>query len=157
MVQGRATDKGMLMARTSTYLNFDRQTEAAFTFYKSVFGTEFVNGIVRQGDVPAQPGQPEMSDEDKSLVINVQLPILGGHLLMGTDAPESMGFNLVQGNNVHICLQPDTRAEADRLFAVLSDDGRVDMPLQDMFWGDYYGSLVDKFGVQWMVNCSAKE
>ena len=143
------------MAQTSTYLNFDRQTEAAFTFYKSVFGTEFVNGIMRHRDVPTPEGQPGPSDEDKDLVINVQLPILGGHLLMGTDAPESMGFKVNQGNNFYICLQPDTRAEADALFAALSDGGSVEMPLQDMFWGDYFGSLVDKFGVQWMVNCSS--
>ena len=144
------------MARTSTYLNFNRTTEAAFTFYKSVFGTEFVNGISRHRDVPVPEGQPGPSDEDKDLVINVQLPILGGHILMGTDAPESMGFQLTQGNNVYICLEPDTRAEADALFAALSAGGNAQMPLQEMFWGDYFGSLVDKFGVQWMINCASK-
>lgn len=143
------------MARTSTYLNFARNTEAAFNFYKSVFGTEFVNGIARFGDVPVQEGQPEMSDDDRPLVMNVQLPILGGHLLMGTDAPESMGFQLNQGNNVYICLEPDTRAEADALLAALSAGGNVQMPLQEMFWGDYFGSLDDKFGVQWMINCTS--
>ena len=144
------------MARTSTYLNFARSTEEAFTFYKSVFGTEFVNGIMRHGDVPVSEGQPELSDDDKRLVINVQLPILGGHLLMGTDVPESMGVTLNQGNNVYICLHPDTRAEADALFAALSAGGSVQMPLQEMFWGDYFGSLVDRFGVQWMIDCSSK-
>ena len=144
------------MARTSTYLNFARSTEEAFNFYKSVFGTEFVAGIARFGDIPAQEGQPEMSDEDKQLVMNFQLPILGGHLLMGTDAPESMGFQLNQGNNVYICLDPDTRAEADRLFAALSAGGKVEMGMEEMFWGDYFGSLVDKFGVNWMINCTSK-
>ena len=144
------------MARTSTYLNFARSTEEAFNFYKSVFGTELVGGIARFGDIPVQEGQPEMSDEDKQLVMNVQLPILGGHLLMGTDAPESMGFQLNQGNSVYICLDPDTRAEADALFAALSAGGTVEQPLQEMFWGDYFGSLVDKFGVQWMINCTSK-
>jgi len=144
------------MARTSTYLNFARSTEEAFNFYKSVFGTEFVGGIARFGDIPPQEGQPEMSDDDKQLVMNVQLPILGGHLLMGTDAPESMGFQLNQGNNVYICLDPDTRAEADALFAALSEGGKVEMALQEMFWEDYFGSLVDKFGVQWMINCTSR-
>jgi PhnB protein len=144
------------MARTSTYLNFARSTEEAFNFYKSVFGTEFVGGIARFSDVPVQEGQPEMSDDDKQLVMNVQLPILGGHLLMGTDAPESMGFQLNQGNNVYICLDPDTRAEADKLFAALSAGGEVEMAMQEMFWGDYFGSLVDKFGVRWMINCTSK-
>jgi PhnB protein len=143
------------MARTSTYLNFERSTEAAFTFYKSVFGTEFVNGITRFGDVPVQDGQPELSDADKQLVMIVQLPILGGHLLMGTDAPESMGFQINQGNNIYICIDPDTRAEADSLFAALSSGGNVEQPMEEAFWGDYFGTLVDKFGVQWMINCTS--
>ncbi len=144
------------MAQTSTYLNFARTTEEAFTFYKSVFGTEFVGGIMRHGDVPVPEGQPRPSDDDKRLVINVQLPILGGHLLQGTDIPESMGFTLNQGNTIHICLHPDTRAEADALFAALSEGGTVREPLREMFWGDYYGALVDRFGVQWMINCASK-
>ena len=143
------------MARTSTYLNFARSTEEAFNFYKAVFGTEFVGEIARFGDVPVQEGQPAMSDADKQLVMNVQLPILGGHLLMGSDAPESMGFQLNQGNNVYIALDPDTRAEADTLFAPLSAGGNVEQPMQEMFWGDYFGSLVDRFGVQWMINCTS--
>jgi PhnB protein len=143
------------MARTSTYLNFVRETEAAFTFYKEVFGTEFLGGIMRHGDVP-DPGVSELSDADKQLVMNVQLPILGGHLLMGTDVPESVGMPLVAGNNVLIVLDPDSRAEADRLFAVLSTGGSAHMPLSEMFWGDYYGSLTDKFGIHWMINCTSK-
>jgi len=143
------------VAQTSTYLNFAGTTEAAFTFYKSVFGTEFVGEIARMGETPVQEGQPPLSDEDKQLIMNVQLPILGGHLLMGTDATESMGFTLNQGNNVYICLQPDTREEADSLFASLLAGGKAEMPMADMFWGDYFGSLVDQYGVQWMVNCSS--
>jgi PhnB protein len=77
-------------------------------------------------------------------------------MLMGTDAPESKGFHLNVGNNVHISLSPDTRGETDTLFARLSEGGKVTMPLQDMFWGDYYGSCTDKFGVQWMLNCQEK-
>jgi PhnB protein len=88
--------------------------------------------------------------------MHVGLPILGGHILMGTDATEEMGFKLVQGNNVYISLQPDTRAEADELFGALSAGGTVQVPMSEMFWGDYFGSLVDKYGVQWMVNTGAK-
>jgi PhnB protein len=111
---------------------------------------------MRMGDVPAHEGQTELSDDDKQLVMHVSLPILGGHVLMGTDATESMGFTLNQGNNVYICLQPDSRGEADSLFAALSEGGNPEMPLQEMFWGDYFGSLVDKFGILWMINCSSK-
>ena len=145
------------MAKVSTYLNFARETEAAFNFYNSVFGGEFEGGkINRVADVPPQPGQPPLSDADKNLVMHVGLKILGGHVLMGTDAPESMGFKMNFGNNVYINLEPDTRAETDKLFKALSEGGTVEMPLQEMFWGDYFGSLKDKFGVQWMFNCSIK-
>lgn len=144
------------MSRVSIYLNFRRETEEAFMFYKSVFGTEFQGGIHRMGQVPPQEGQLPLSDADKNLVMHVSLPILGGFMLMGTDAPESMGFTLTQGNNVYINLESDTRAETDTLFAALSEGGKIEMPLQEMFWGDYFGSLTDKFGVKWMFNCTEK-
>jgi len=76
---------------------------------------------------------------------------------MGTDAPESMGFKLKFGDNIHINLQPDTRAETKQLFDKLSEGGTVSMELQDMFWGDYFGSCTDKFGIHWMFNCGEKK
>lgn len=140
------------MAQVCTYLNFSRNTEEAFNFYKSVFGGDFLDGkINRFGEIPAQEGMPPLPEQDKNLVMHVALPILGGHLLMGTDAPESMGFKVSQGNNVHILLYTDARAEADSLYKKLSAGGTSDMPMQDMFWGDYYGTLTDKFGIKWMV------
>jgi PhnB protein len=144
------------MSRVSTYLNFSGNTEKAFNFYKSVFGTEFPGPIMRYKDVPSQPGQPPMNKADGNLVMHVALPILGGHVLMGTDVSESMGFKLIKGSNIHVNLEPDTRSETNRLFKLLSEGGHVGMPLQDMFWGDYFGSLTDKFGVQWMFNCAGK-
>ena len=143
------------MARVSTYLNFARSTEEAFTFYRSVFGTEFSGPIMRFGDAPEQPGQPPLAAADKNLVIHVELPILGGHVLMGTDAPESMGFSLTPGNTVTINLEPDTRGETDKLFAALGAGGKVDMQLAAMFWGGYFGILVDRFGIRWMFNCAS--
>jgi PhnB protein len=143
------------MPRVSTYLNFRRNTEEAFRFYRSVFGGEFTGGgIARLGDAPVPEGMPGLSEEDKKLVMHVELPILGGHLLMGTDAPESMGFNLNFGNNVYINLETDTRAETKKLFDALSTGGEITMELQDMFWGAYYGICTDKYGIQWMFNCN---
>jgi PhnB protein len=144
------------MARVSTYLNFTNQTEAAFNFYRSVFGGEFSMPMQRFENMPPQAGQPPLPEAVRKLVLHAELPILGGHVLMGTDAPPEMGFQLRQGDNVHINLEPDTRAEAERLFGALSAGGSVQMPLQDMFWGAYFGSCTDQFGVHWMVNCSAK-
>lgn len=144
------------MATVSTYLNFNRNTEEAFVFYKSVFGGEFEGGIMRMGDNPSSEHSP-ITEEDKHLVMHVCLPILGDHRLMGTDAPESLGNKLKFGNNIYINLETDTRTETNRLFAALCEGGVVDMELQDMFWGDYFGSCTDKFGVQWMFNCSNKQ
>lgn len=146
------------MASVSTYLNFERDTEAAFNFYKSVFGGEFYGqGIMRMGDIPPQEGMPPLSEADKNLVMHIELRIHGGHSLMGTDAPESMGFKLNKGNNVFINLQIDTRKETEKLFKALSAGGEVSMELQDMFWGDYFGSFSDKFGINWMFNCAEKK
>ena len=145
------------MASVSTYLNFPRNTEEAFLFYKSVFGGEFSGeGIMRMGSFPPPEGMPPMAEEDKILVMHVALPILGGHELMGTDAPESMGFTVTKGNNIYISLSPNTRAETKQLFDALSANGEVTSELQDMFWGSYFGSCTDKFGVQWMFDCAEK-
>lgn len=143
------------MSKVSTYLNFPRNTEEAFNFYKSVFGGEFGGGgIYRFDGLPPQEGMPPMAEEDKNLVMHMELPILGGHVLMGTDAPATMGFEVNFGNNVIINLEPDTREETKKLFDALSAGGQISMALQDTFWGAYYGSLKDKFGVQWMFNCT---
>ena len=145
------------MARVSTYLNFSRNTEEVFNFYKSIFGGEFSGGgIARMGDIQPAEGMPPIAEEDKNLVMHIELPILGGHVLMGTDAPESMGFHVNFGNNIYLNLEPDTKAETKRLFDALAFGGIITMELQDMFWGAYYGSCTDKFGVQWMFNCSEK-
>jgi PhnB protein len=144
------------MSKVSTYLNFGRNTEEAFNFYKSAFGTEFSGQIARFGDIPPSENTPPLPEEDKKLIMHIALPILNGHLLMGTDAPESMGFKVNFGNNVYIMLAPDNRKETKELFDKLSDGGKVEQELQDMFWGDYYGSCKDKFGVAWMFNCEEK-
>jgi len=146
------------MSKVSIYLNFSRQTEEAFIFYKSVFGSEFSGeGIMRFRDVPPSDSMPPLPDTDKNLVMHVTLPIMDGFNLMGSDAPESMGFKIKPGNNVYINLEPDTRTETERLFKMLSAGGKVEQELQDMFWGDYYGSCHDRFGVQWMFNCAEKK
>lgn len=145
------------MARTSIYLNFMGQTEEAFSFYKEVFGTEFASPFQRMRDVPADSDQPPLPAEEQNKIMHVELPILGGQVLMGTDMLESMGHELRLGNNISLNLEPDTRDETDQLFQALSEGGKVEMPLQDMFWGGYFGSCIDKFGVRWMFNCANQE
>src|SRR5258705_198150 len=107
------------------------------------------------------PGQSGYNKKDlierlgsaiQNKIMHVSLPIGKGNLLMATDACEEMGFTLSPGNNVYICISPDTKEEADRLYNGLSAGGKISMALQDMFWGAYYGDFTDKFGVRWMVN-----
>lgn len=137
---------------TAIYLNFKTETEQAFNFYQSVFGGEFVGGIFRMGDTPKQEGQPELSDADRKLIMHVALELPGGILLHGTDAPESMGFNLKVGDNFNIMIMCDSKEQADSYFAKLSEGGNVSMPMSDQFWGDYFGSFTDKFGINWMIS-----
>lgn len=144
------------MASTSTYLSFNKNTEEAFTFYKAIFRTEYMGEIVRMSSVPPPPGQPAIAAADKDLIMHMALPILGGHMLMGTDTSAIMGSKLTFGNGMTLNLEPDTRAETDRLFKELSNGGKVSNPLKEEFWGDYFGSCTDRFGVRWMFNCQAK-
>ncbi len=149
----RRQNKASNKARVCTYLNFAGNTEEAFMFYKSVFRTEFIGkGIQRFGDIPAAPGNPPVADAVKNMILHVELPITAHHILMATDAPKEMGFTLTQGNNMHISIEPDTREEAKRIFDELSAGGEVSMPLEDMFFGAYFGSFTDKFGINWMIN-----
>lgn len=141
------------MIRVSTYLNFMGRTEEAFQFYRSVFGTEFVTPISRMGDMPADPSMPPLTDGEKDKVMHVELPILGGHVLMGTDMLESQGHQLRTGNNMTINLELEDRVEAERLFGELSEGGSDQFGLQEMPWGAYWGTCADRFGVRWMFNC----
>jgi len=138
------------MPAINPYLNFPGNTEDAFNFYKSVFGGEFLT-LQRFKDTPDAGNLPPGVENQ---VMHVALPIGKNNILMGTDAPESMGFSLTVGTNQYICISPDSREEATKLFDGLSAGGKVEMDLQDMFWGAYYGSLTDRFGVKWMVNYS---
>jgi PhnB protein len=143
------------VAYTCTYLHFGGTTEEAFNFYKAAFGTEFVDPIVRMGDIPVQPGHPELSAEEKNQCMSVKLPITGGHLLIGNDAPSWMG-TVVHGNALDIGVELDTREEADRLFTALAEGGTIEYAPTEIYSGDYFGSVIDKFGTTWMISCTAK-
>jgi len=139
------------MASVSIYLNFAGNAEEAFNSYKRIFKTEFSAPLTRMGDMPTQPGMPALSETDKTKVMHVALPILGGVQIMATDVLESMGHKLVEGNNVTISLNPDTKEEADRLYTGLSEGGADGVAPHEEFWG-YWGTCKDKFGIRWMFN-----
>jgi PhnB protein len=137
------------MKQINPYLNFNGNTEEAFTFYRSIFGGEFLT-LMRFKDFGDNPmGIPE---HEQQKIAHIALPLGAGNMLMATDNVESWGRPLTMGNNFYISIEPETAAEAERLFAALSDGGRVEMPLQKTEWAESYGSCVDRYGVQWMVN-----
>lgn len=135
------------MAIINPYLTFDGNCETAFNFYRSVFGGEF-NYIGRFKDMPAEYKVP---DAEKEKIMHVSLPISKETVLMGSDSSESFGGKPNFGNNFSISISTPEKAEADRLFKALSEGGTVTMPMENAFWGDYFGMLVDKFGINWMV------
>jgi len=145
------------MSRVSTYLNFPGTAEEAFAFYATVFGTEPLTPLQRFGDMPAGPGAPDLSEAERAKVLHVELPILAGHVIMATDVLESMGQQLRVGNNTTLNLEPDTRAEAERLYAALSEGGADATGLNHMPWGSYWGTCLDRFGVRWMFNVTDSE
>ena len=142
------------MATVSIYLNFMGTTAEAFNFYKTVFKSEFSRPIMYLRDMP-QEGMPPLTERDKNAVMHVALPILGGVQIMGTDVLESMGHTLIDGNNVTINLEPDSKEETDRLFAALSENGSDIAAMRQEFWG-YWGCCKDKYGVRWMFNFMSK-
>lgn len=142
------------MARTSTYLNFNGIAELAFNFYKSVFGGEFIGGVRRFSDMPIPAEAPPLEEAHKNMIMHISLKILGGHTIMATDTPESMGIILVMGNNSYISLEPDSRADAFDLFQKLSVNGVIEQKLEDTHWGAYFGTFTDQFGIKWMINYS---
>jgi PhnB protein len=137
------------MTSFNPYLNFAGKTEEAFNFYRSVFGGEFTS-VVRFKDMPMAGVHIPKEDENK--IMHIGLPIGKDQMLMASDALESLGQKLKEGNNLYISIHPDIKKEADRLFSALSEGGKVEMPIADQPWGDYYGSFKDRFGVQWMIN-----
>ncbi len=136
------------MVTINPYLNFQGNTEEAFNFYRSVFGTEF-KGFQRFKDVPGTENLPEA---DRNKIMHVALPIGKNNILMGTDAIESMGQKLINGTNFSLSLDVESEEEAKKYFNGLSAGGKIEMPLEKAFWGAYFGICKDKFGVQWMVN-----
>ena len=143
------------MATVNAYLVFNGDCEAAFNFYKNVFGKEF-SSFSRFSDIPASEDMPmPIPEESKNLVMHVSLPISKETILMGSDANPNMG-SVIFGHNVSLAVATETKEEADKIFQGLSEGGKITMPMADTFWGAYFGMIDDRFGNSWMVNCDAK-
>ncbi|MFZ5425055.1 MAG: VOC family protein [Patescibacteria group bacterium] len=131
------------------YLNFDGNAEEAFNFYKKIFGGEFTS-LMRFSDMPE--GEDKPVEEEANRIMHIALPIGDTSILMASDISSANGMQLIEGNNNYITISPDSLEETERLYEQLSEGGNIEMPLQKMFWGSYFASFKDKFGIEWMID-----
>lgn len=143
------------MASVNPYLTFNGNCEEAFNFYKSVFGGEFPY-LGRYKEMPPMDGKTVPASEGEK-IMHVSLPISKETSIMGSDSSDAFGHATVIGNNFSISIYADSRAEADKLYAGLSAGGKQTMPMNETFWGSYFGMFTDKFGINWMVSHDKKE
>ena len=129
------------------YLFFDGNCREVFEFYRSVFGGDF-SVLQTFGDGPTDMGVPE---EEKDRIMHVSLPV-GAAVLMGSDSCSAFGPPPAAGDNFAISLTGESREHCDRIFAALSAGGSVRMPMQETFWGSYFGNWTDRFGIAWMIS-----
>ncbi len=144
------------MATVNVYLTFDGNCEEAFLFYKSVLGGDF-SYLGRFKEMPPQEGIPPLTGEAGEKIMHVSLPVSNETILMGSDTGGDWAGKIVQGNNFSVSVTADTKDEADRLFNGLSVGGQIIMPLDNTFWGDYFGMFTDKFGINWMISFATKQ
>lgn len=143
------------MITINPYLDFNGNCEEAFEFYRSVFGGDFPY-ISRYKEMPQNPEHP-LPEELKEKIMHISLPISQETVLFGSDAVEQFSGKANFGNNISLMINAQNKAEVDSLWAKLSAGGKVTMELMNAFWGDYFGALTDRFGVNWMLICPSEK
>lgn len=138
------------MTKLNPYISLPGTASDAIELYKRVFKVEPAF-LQRFKDMPQQEGMPAPSPEGGERVLHAMFQIGNDHLMI-SDAPEGQDNTVVIGSQTHISVHPESKEEADRMFALLSEGGEVAMPMAMQFWGDYFGMCRDKFGVRWMIN-----
>lgn len=132
----------------NVYLNFDGNTREAVEFYAKVFETETPQ-MMTFGDSPQDPSFP-LPEEAKNRIMHARLEAAGGVLMFSDTFP---GMPFTQGNNISLTVTSPDEESIKTWFAKLSDGGKVNMELQKTFWSKCYGSLQDKFGIEWQLSC----
>jgi len=140
------------MILINPYFNFPGTAEAAISFYQSVLGGE-IPVAMRYREVP---GNESLNEAEADKMMHISLMVPNGTVIMATDAVDSKGWKLTEGNNFSLALSTSSKEEADTIFAGLSNGGKVTSPMKDEFWGDYFGMLIDKFGISWMISFDKK-
>lgn len=142
------------MISVNPYLNFKGNTEQAFTFYREVFGGEF-STLIRFRDFP--DNSMGVAEDELDKIAHIALPLGKHNLLMANDVATTWGRPFTQGNHCYLSLEAETPAEGERIFNALSQNGTVEMPLQETEWAELFGICIDQFGVQWMINYTGQK
>jgi PhnB protein len=129
----------------SPYLLFNGQCEAAFKFYAECLGGK-IEAMMTHAGTPAEQQVPA---EWRDKILHARLTV-GDNVLMASDAPPG---RYEQPKGFSVSIQINDRAEAERIFNALSENGTVQMPFEQTFWAAGFGMCVDRFGIPWMVNC----
>lgn len=136
------------MKNVGIYLNFNGKTEEAFNFYALALETK-INFIMRFKDTP---DGSKLTPEEQEKIMHISMPLINGILLMGTDTLASMGHTTTYGTTPSIYLDTNSEEETNKIFNKLGEGGTIEMKLEKTFWGSYFGSLKDKYGIEWMLN-----
>ena len=139
------------MTTVNVYLTFDGHCEEAFNFYQSTFGGEFPH-VSRFKEMPPAKDGSSFTGEAGERIMHMSLPISRETMIMGSDTGGEWASHFKQGNNFSISISTDSKEEADRIFDGLSAGGNISMPMNKTFWGDYFGTFTDKFGIGWMIS-----
>jgi PhnB protein len=134
------------------YLNFNGNCKEAVEFYAQVFGTGEPK-MMTFGDTPPSPEYP-LPEEAKKLIMHARLNICGSNVMFSDVFP---GMPFVEGTNISLALVVDNLDTLQSAFNQLKEGGNVGMELQETFWSKCYGSLTDKFGIQWQFNLGVGE
>lgn len=131
------------MKEITTYLNFDGNARQAMEFYQKCLGGELEV-------LPLSATPCNVAEKDKDGLAHARLSKGSATLLMASDATCEMAYS--KGNNFSVSLNCESLPEIQQTFAALGENGKVILPLQDMFWGGHFGVLTDQFGVNWLFN-----
>mgnify|MGYP000609046200 CR=1 FL=1 len=137
------------MAIINPHIHFNGNTEAAFEFYKSVFGGTY-SRIVRFKELASSGFQ--FPEDELNKIMHISLAIGTGSYLMGSDVPNILGVVNENENRSKITISAESKEEADKLFNGLSAGGEIECPIGDSPWGSYFGSFRDKYGIEWMID-----
>lgn len=137
----------MLEMAVEVYLIFNGNCREAVSFYEQAFNTNKPE-IMTFGDSPQNPSYP-LPEEAKDLVMHTRLSIFGSTVMFSDTFP---GNPFTIGNNVTLAVVSSDEAQMRKAFESLKDGGKVTMELQETFWSKCYGSLTDKFGVEWQFS-----